>query len=272
MTELMSRTEEVDLARRVEAGVLAQAQLDGAGFGVSASEAELQQLVAEGQVAREQLMRSHTGLVIRIAQQAARRGPVAMADLVQEGFVAMGLALQRYDVERGPFGAYAAPWIRLAIRDATLTRCGDDPWTARRMSLVVRAKMAEQRMWQRLGREVEATELAAELGVDVTTMRRGVSSFVSLDGMDVSDQGAEAAFEATLESVCAASGALRRDIDRLPRIERTVLVLRYGLDGAPLSTTQIGEQLSLSGRTIRRIEARALGALRSLLESHGAAA
>lgn len=109
---------EIKLAKRIEAGLLAQEMLE-AGEPGQASDEELTVLAEEGRQAKEELILSHLGLVKIIALESAKYGKVPLADLFQEGCVGLQQAVMRYDWRKGPFGPYAGMWIRAAVRRTT---------------------------------------------------------------------------------------------------------------------------------------------------------
>ena len=116
-------TDEIRLAKRVEAGLLAQEILEGGAAHGTATVEELRILVEEGRQARDDLVLSHLGLVKVIAGEAARRRRTPFADLFQEGCVAIQQAVMSYDWRKGPFGPYAGMWVRAAVR-----RAGPSGW------------------------------------------------------------------------------------------------------------------------------------------------
>ncbi|MDR2930147.1 MAG: sigma-70 family RNA polymerase sigma factor [Propionibacteriaceae bacterium] len=111
------------LAKRIEAGLIAQELLDQGSWSVKASAEELETLAAEGRQARDDLVLAHLGLVTVIAAESHRRRGVPFADLFQEGCVAIQQAVMSYDWRKGPFGPYAGLWIRSAVR-----RMAQRPW------------------------------------------------------------------------------------------------------------------------------------------------
>jgi RNA polymerase sigma factor (sigma-70 family) len=107
---------EIQLAKRIEAGLLAAELLGGQPGPVGATPQELQTLVDEGRDAQEELVLTHLGLVHVIAAEAARRRHTPFRDVFQDGCVALQQAVMSYDWRKGPFGPYAGMWIRAAVR------------------------------------------------------------------------------------------------------------------------------------------------------------
>ena len=107
---------ETQLAKKIEAGLIAQEILDGAPSPVEASENELRAIVGEGIKAKEDLVLSNLGLVTVIAAEAARINRSQFNDLCQEGCLALQQAVMSYDWRKGGFGPYAGMWVRTAVR------------------------------------------------------------------------------------------------------------------------------------------------------------
>jgi len=108
--------DEIQLAKRIEAGLFAQEMLDSGIPTPLATPEELRTLADEGRQARDDLVLAHLGLVKVIAGEMARRRRAPFADLFQEGCVAIQQAVMSYDWHKGPFGPYAGMWIRAAVR------------------------------------------------------------------------------------------------------------------------------------------------------------
>ena len=109
---------EVKLAKRIEAGLLAQDILDGAPNRVGATVAELEALVEQGRLAKDEMIMANIGLVKVIAAEAARMRHGSYQELFQEGCVAIQQAVMSYDWRKGDFGVYAGYWVRSCVRRA----------------------------------------------------------------------------------------------------------------------------------------------------------
>jgi len=116
-------TDEIQLAKRIEAGLYAQEMLDSGVPTPQATPEELRTLAEEGRQARDDLVLAHLGLVKVIAGEMSRRRRAPFADMFQEGCVAIQQAVMSYDWHKGPFGPYAGMWIRAAVR-----RIGPQGW------------------------------------------------------------------------------------------------------------------------------------------------
>ena len=113
--------DEIRLAKRIEAGLLAQEILEGGTGSVMATTEELRALVEEGRQAKEDLIMAHLGLVRVIAAETSRIRRVPFADLFQEGCVALQQAVMSYDWRKGAFGPYAGMWVRSTVRRVNTT-------------------------------------------------------------------------------------------------------------------------------------------------------
>jgi RNA polymerase primary sigma factor/RNA polymerase nonessential primary-like sigma factor len=192
----LTPAEETRLAKRIEAGLIAQACLDGApataGLGPAPTVEELQALARLGVAAKETMTLANIGLVRVIAAEVGRRKPIPNADLFQEGCLALEQALRRYDYRRGRFGPYAAFWIRAALRHMATPAVGVlpeelvDDGPVRRIEVQVTRQAlgsgldhlpTEERRVVRLrhgweGEPASLTQVAARLDISVAKVRR----------------------------------------------------------------------------------------------------
>ena len=109
-------TDEIRLAKRIEAGLFAQEMIDSGVPSPMATPEELAALAEEGRHASDELVLANLGLVTVIAREMSRRRREPFADLFQEGCVALQQAVMSYDWHKGPFGPYAGMWVRAAVR------------------------------------------------------------------------------------------------------------------------------------------------------------
>jgi len=272
---LLTRTEEVELARQLEQGREAQHQLANNGRS-SQKRARLQCSVQEGQEARRQLIRANTRLVVSIAKKYQGLG-MPLTDLIQSGNVGLIRATDRFDYRRGyKFGTYATWWIRQAII-RTLSQQGRTIRLPVYMSDRVRklAKTA-QGLEQGLGRRPTPEEIAQETSFnpeEVRWMLRISQRPVSLEKPVGGEEGASELGhfiedeKAPLPTEDVERHLLREDLERIisslkPR-EARILRLRFGLGNAEYHTLkEIGEKLGVTKERVRQIERRALGKLR----------
>ncbi|HEX6792077.1 MAG TPA: RNA polymerase sigma factor RpoD/SigA [Candidatus Krumholzibacteria bacterium] len=247
---LLSRDEELDLARRVQNGDAA---------------------------AREKLVRSNLRFVVSIAKKYVGNG-VPLEDLINDGNVGLVKAAERFDPERGfKFISYAVWWIRQSILVSVSENSRMIRMPMNRVGLAQRASKASRALEQNLGREADAEELAKELGVttkeieEVTTFSQG---HLSLD-QPVHDEGNESTFidqivddRTASPDTGAYADSLRRDMARalesLTDRERTILTRYYGLAGVKARTLEeIGKEMGYTRERIRQIKEQAIDKLRS---------
>ena len=247
---LLTREEELDLARRVREGDAA---------------------------AKDKLVRSNLRFVVSIAKKYVGNG-VPLEDLITDGAVGLVKAAERVDPGRGvKFISYAVWWIRQSILVSVSENSRMIRMPMNRVGLAQRATKASRALEQDLGREADAEELAKELGVtkkeieEVTTFSQG---HLSLD-QPVHDEGNESTFvdqivdERTAPPDTGAyEDSLRRDMERalesLTDRERTILTRYYGLSGVKARTLEeIGKEMGYTRERIRQIKEQAIDKLRS---------
>jgi RNA polymerase primary sigma factor len=237
--------------------------------------AEAIEIVQDGLAARERLIRHNSGLVISIAKKYAGSG-APFLDLAQEGYLGLIRAIDKFDYRQGnKLSTYATYWIRQKVSRAATERNSVIRVPVHKRGEAGRLLRTSQRLTQKLGREPTVEELAEESGlppVETTRLlqlaRPVLSLHTPIDDGEETELGdiledkevvvpGEQVEDATLRDLLA-------DILRmLSPLEVRVLNLRYGLtDGEPLSLTQLGKRLGVSGERVRQIEARALRRLR----------
>jgi RNA polymerase primary sigma factor len=243
---LLSREQEVELAKRIERGDLE---------------------------AKEQLVNSNLRLVISNARKYQGLD-LPLLDLIQEGILGLIRAAEKFDYRKGfKFSTYATFWIREAIQRAIANR-------ARTIRIPVHIGQGERKLGRaanelqaRLGREPSDEELAeaAEMSLREVRETRGAARVVtSLDrpvgeGEDTSlgalIESAEPAPDEEVE-IALQKDAVRSALERLPEREREVVRLRYGIDGDdPTPLREAGRRLGISSEEVRRLERRALAEL-----------
>lgn len=266
--DLLTAEEEIELARRMEAGALAAGVLGGEIEYATARPEELQVLIDDAHAARERYVLANVRLVAMVANPAARRSGLGFGDLFQEGVGGLLHAVDRFDHrQRVRFATYALPWIRAQVARAVANRCGALPLSSHRAERRRTIRVAAQRMGQALGREATSEEVARELGLGVTgvTELLAVEPPVALvdESGTVIDPPDPRALRA-LEQVGARRPAVDDWLRRLPPSEHRVVQLRFGFGGTPHSYARAGEVLGVSKSTVRRIEERALDRLRGM--------
>jgi RNA polymerase primary sigma factor len=253
-TPLLRREEEVELAKRVQAG-------DGA--------------------ALHHLVQANLRFVVSIAKQYSNQG-LSLEDLINEGNLGLIKAAQRFDHRRGfKFISYAVWWVRQAMLQALAEQSRIVRLPLNRAGTLYRLGKVQRALCQELGRQPTVDEIAKRVGLPREEVRETLSiasSYLSLDDpfeddddnslMDcIADESSarpdEVTFGHTLEQ------DLRAALRKLDAREEKILRLYFGIDGAPPFTLeQIGAQMGLTRERIRQIKERALAKLRT---SSGAA-
>jgi len=281
-TALLNAAQEVDLAKALEAGLYADQLLITGEQRLGASRDELEELVAEGERAKDQFIRANLRLVVSIARRYVRSG-MPMLDLIQEGNTGLVRAVEKFDYVRGyKFSTYATWWIRQAISRAIAQQERTVRLPVHLVEDVNRMRSVARQLTREHGSEPEPDQLAAALGVPVERVNellRWSQDTVSLD-TPVGDDG-----DTNLGDLVADSDAPSPEDLVLAALERQriehllnhlddrsagIMRARYGLeDGREHSLTEVASRFSLSRERIRQLEIQALGRLRELAQAEG---
>jgi RNA polymerase sigma factor (sigma-70 family) len=272
---LLTREDEVRLAKRVEARQQARGELAGAEGIALLRQRELRRRIRDGDAAADTFVTANLRLVVSIAKKY-RSTDLSLLDLVQEGNLGLIHAVEKFDWRRGfKFSTYATWWIRQAITRGIANGGRTIRLPVHAGDLLVRVTRARGRLEGQLGRRPTIAELAADLGVDetkVTEILRHAREPASLSeplGSDddgelgdiVDDQAAVSPFDAAASSLLV--GEVAKMLDVLDPREREILRLRFGLDrGEPRTLDEVGAHFHLTRERIRQIEARAIFKLR----------
>jgi RNA polymerase sigma factor (sigma-70 family) len=273
--DLLTKDDEVRLAQAIEVGVAARNDLEAAKKLTPTQRRNFKRAIRQGEEAHRQFVNSNLRLVVSIAKKYQSSG-LPLLDIVQEGNLGLIHAVDKFDWRKGfKFSTYATWWIRQAIQRgiANSARVIRLPVHAGDM-LTALLKMRAQ-LEGSLGRTPTLAELAAEaeLPLDkvVEVLRYAVDT-VSLDepvrddgdaelGDFVEDRNATAPFDAAAVSLLP--GEVAKVLKVLDERERTILCLRFGLDGGGERTLEeVAEHFGLTRERIRQIEARAMSKLR----------
>ncbi|RFU83302.1 RNA polymerase sigma factor [Streptomyces triticagri] len=272
---LLSAAEEVELARRVEAGLFAEEKLAGASDLDSRLALDLDRLVVLGRMAKRRLIEANLRLVVSVAKRYVGRG-LTMLDLVQEGNLGLIRAVEKFDYARGyKFSTYATWWIRQAMSRALADQARTIRVPVHVVELINRVVRVQRRMLQERGYEPTPEDVAEQL--DLTPER--VSEVLRLAQEPVSlhapvGEEDEVALGDLIEDGDAASPVesaafllLRQHLEAvlstLGERERKVVQLRYGLaDGRPRTLEEIGRIFGVTRERIRQIESKTLNKLR----------
>ncbi len=273
---LLTAEQEVSLAKRIEAGDLAEGQLAEYHDSLSPdNHRELQGLVFDGKDAQEHLIRANARLVVSIAKKYVGRG-VPFLDLIQEGNIGLIRAVRKFEYQRGhKFSTYATWWIRQAVSRAV----ADQGRTIRvpvHMGDQINRLLRESAMLsQQLGRDPTIDELAVQLKIapeKVSELMEISRRPVSLDAPTNEEQDSEIGdfiedSNAPSPPQIVAEQLLREQVtelmDRLPEREAYILRLRYGLEEGRIHTLEeVGQKIGVTRERVRQLEAQALNRLR----------
>ncbi|WP_418953011.1 RNA polymerase sigma factor [Streptomyces katrae] len=272
---LLSAAEEVELARRVEAGLFAEEKLGNTPDLDLRLALDLDKLVVMGRMAKRRLIESNLRLVVSVAKRYVGRG-LTMLDLVQEGNLGLIRAVEKFDYARGyKFSTYATWWIRQAMSRALADQARTIRVPVHVVELINRVVRVQRRMLQERGYEPTAEEVAVHLELTperVLEVLRLAQEPVSLhapvgeeDDVALGDLIEDGDAASPMES--AAFFLLREHLEAvlstLGERERKVVQLRYGLaDGRPRTLEEIGRIFGVTRERIRQIESKTLNKLR----------
>ncbi|MFJ2947315.1 RNA polymerase sigma factor [Streptomyces sp. NPDC087226] len=272
---LLTAAEEVELARRVEAGLFAEEKLRLAPDLDSRLAVDLDRIVVMGRMAKRRLIEANLRLVVSVAKRYVGRG-LTMLDLVQEGNLGLIRAVEKFDYARGyKFSTYATWWIRQAMSRALADQARTIRVPVHVVELINRVVRVQRRMLQERGYEPTPEEVAAHLDLPperVGEVLRLAQEPVSLhapvgeeDDVALGDLIEDGDAASPVES--AAFLLLREHLEAvlstLGERERKVVQLRYGLaDGRPRTLEEIGRIFGVTRERIRQIESKTLNKLR----------
>ncbi|MET9785715.1 RNA polymerase sigma factor [Streptomyces canus] len=272
---LLTAAEEVDLARRVEAGLFAEEKLSNAPDLDSQLALDLDRLVVLGRMAKRRLIEANLRLVVSVAKRYVGRG-LTMLDLVQEGNLGLIRAVEKFDYARGyKFSTYATWWIRQAMSRALADQARTIRVPVHVVELINRVVRVQRRMLQERGYEPTPEEVANHLDLAperVSEVLRLAQEPVSLhapvgeeDDVALGDLIEDGDAASPVES--AAFLLLREHLEAvlstLGERERKVVQLRYGLaDGRARTLEEIGRIFGVTRERIRQIESKTLNKLR----------
>jgi RNA polymerase primary sigma factor len=272
---LLTAAEEVELARRVEAGLFAEEKLSNTPDLDSQLALDLDRLVVLGRMAKRRLIEANLRLVVSVAKRYVGRG-LTMLDLVQEGNLGLIRAVEKFDYARGyKFSTYATWWIRQAMSRALADQARTIRVPVHVVELINRVVRVQRRMLQERGYEPTPEEVAAHLDLAperVSEVLRLAQEPVSLhapvgeeDDVALGDLIEDGDAASPVES--AAFLLLREHLEAvlstLGERERKVVQLRYGLaDGRARTLEEIGRIFGVTRERIRQIESKTLNKLR----------
>jgi RNA polymerase primary sigma factor len=272
---LLTAADEVDLAKRVEAGVFAAEKLDQATNLPLEMRRDLLAIVGDGQRAKQRLIEANLRLVVSIAKRYSGRG-LPFLDLIQEGNLGLIRAVEKFDYTRGfKFSTYASWWIRQAVSRAVADQARTIRIPVHMVETVNRILRAQRMLVQTLGRDPSAEEIAERVDLPaerVAEIKRLAMEPVSLHSPVGEEEGSELGdliedSESIPPPELVAGGLLQSHVDavlsHLGEREREVVRMRYGLtDGEPRTLEEVGRAFGVTRERVRQIEAKSLAKLR----------
>ena len=266
--------EEVILAKRIEAGREARAELAKSNIS-AAHRQELYELIKDGAAARDHLITANSRLVISVAKKYMGRG-VPFLDLIQEGNIGLIRATKKFEYQRGhKFSTYATWWIRQAVTRAIADQGRTIRVPVHMGDQINKLLRVQHQLTQKLGRDPSVEELAEALEVPpkkvenmIQVARRPLSLETPTDDEEDSVLGDFIEDdEAPPPDDTATYNLLKQHLDEvldsLPPREVRILQLRYGLlDGQAYTLEEVGRKMGVTRERVRQIEAQALTRLR----------
>ena len=275
-TALLTAEDEVELAKRIEAGLYAQHLLDTRKRLGEKRKDALATIATDGRAARSHLLEANLRLVVSLAKRYTGRG-MPLLDLIQEGNLGLIRAMEKFDYTKGfKFSTYATWWIRQAITRGMADQSRTIRLPVHLVEQVNKLSRIKREMHQTLGREATDEELAEESGIPVEKINDLLEHSrdpVSLDmpvGADeeaplgdfIEDSEAMSAENTVIAELLHTD--IRHVLATLDEREKQVIQLRFGLDdGQPRTLDQIGKLFGLSRERVRQIEREVMIKLRN---------
>ena len=272
----LNAEQEVDLARRIEAGLYAEYKLKNQADEMTSRERrELHFLAQDGQQAKNHLLEANLRLVVSLAKRYTGRG-MQFLDLIQEGNLGLIRAVEKFDYTKGyKFSTYATWWIRQAITRAMADQARTIRIPVHMVEVINKLARVQRQMLQDLGREPTPEELAKELDMTAEKVvevqkygREPISLHTPLGEDGDSEFGdliedSEAIVPADAVSFTLLQEQLHHVLDTLSEREAGVVSMRFGLgDGQPKTLDEIGKVYGVTRERIRQIESKTMSKLR----------
>ena len=273
---LLNAAQEVELAKRIEAGLYAEHLLGTQGNDLEAKyRRELHWIAQDGQRAKNHLLEANLRLVVSLAKRYTGRGMLFL-DLIQEGNLGLIRAVEKFDYTKGyKFSTYATWWIRQAITRAMADQARTIRIPVHMVEVINKLARVQRQMLQDLGREPTPEELAVELDmtpekvVEVQKYGREPISLHTPLGEDGDSEfgdlieDSEAVVPADAVSFTLLQEQLHAVLDTLSEREAGVVSMRFGLtDGQPKTLDEIGKVYGVTRERIRQIESKTMSKLR----------
>ena len=272
---LLNAAEEVDLAKRIEAGMYAEHLLDAGDISEPRESMDYKWIIHDGRIAKNHLLEANLRLVVSLAKRYTGRGMLFL-DLIQEGNLGLIRAVEKFDYTKGfKFSTYATWWIRQAITRAMADQARTIRIPVHMVEVINKLARVQRQMLQDLGREPAPEELAKELDmtpervVEVQKYGREPISLHTPLGEDGDSEfgdlieDSEAVVPSDSVSFTLLQEQLHSVLDTLSEREAGVVSMRFGLnDGQPKTLDEIGKVYGVTRERIRQIESKTMAKLR----------
>ena len=272
---LLNAEQEVDLAKRIEAGLFAEEKLGNGEKMTPKARRELEWIANDGRHAKNHLLEANLRLVVSLAKRYTGRGMLFL-DLIQEGNLGLIRAVEKFDYTKGyKFSTYATWWIRQAITRAMADQARTIRIPVHMVEVINKLARVQRQMLQDLGREPTPEELAKELDmtpekvVEVQKYGREPISLHTPLGEDGDSEfgdlieDSEAVVPADAVGFTLLQEELSKVMDTLSDREAGVVGMRFGLtDGQPKTLDEIGRVFGVTRERIRQIESKTMSKLR----------
>ena len=272
---LLNAAEEVDLAKRIEAGMYAEHLLDAGEVTDPRETMDYKWIIHDGRIAKNHLLEANLRLVVSLAKRYTGRGMLFL-DLIQEGNLGLIRAVEKFDYTKGfKFSTYATWWIRQAITRAMADQARTIRIPVHMVEVINKLARVQRQMLQDLGREPTPEELAKELDmtpervVEVQKYGREPISLHTPLGEDGDSEfgdlieDSEAVVPSDSVSFTLLQEQLHSVLDTLSEREAGVVSMRFGLeDGQPKTLDEIGKVYGVTRERIRQIESKTMAKLR----------
>jgi RNA polymerase primary sigma factor len=272
---LLNAEQEVELAKRIEAGLFAEEKLNSGEKLTVKLRKEFEWIAEDGRRAKNHLLEANLRLVVSLAKRYTGRGMLFL-DLIQEGNLGLIRAVEKFDYTKGyKFSTYATWWIRQAITRAMADQARTIRIPVHMVEVINKLARVQRQMLQDLGREPTPEELAAELDMTPEKVievqkygREPISLHTPLGEDGDSEFGdliedSEAIVPAEAVSFTLLQEQLHSVLDTLSEREAGVVSMRFGLtDGQPKTLDEIGKVYGVTRERIRQIESKTMSKLR----------